>query len=103
MALAAKDHTQDTGSKGLTGHEGSDKSLTGERLERYGRWSGGNAENVSYGKDYGINVVMQLLVDDGVPSRGHRRNLFDPDFTKTGSFSGPHTTQRKMTCIVYAD
>ena len=46
---------------------------------------------------------MQLLVDDGVPSRGHRRNLFDPDFTKTGSFSGPHSTQGKMTCIVYAD
>ena len=43
------------------------------------------------------------MVDDGVPSRGHRRNLFDPDFTMTGSFSGPHTTQRKMTCIDYAD
>ena len=40
------------------GHEGSDKSQTGDRLERYGRWSGGNAENVSYGKDFGINVVM---------------------------------------------
>ena len=46
---------------------------------------------------------MQLLVDDGVTGRGHRRNLFDPDFTKTGNFSGPHTTQGKMTCIVYAD
>ena len=58
MALAAKDHTQDTGSKGLMGHEGSDKSQTSDRLERHGRWSGGNAENVSYGKDFGINVVM---------------------------------------------
>ena len=87
----------------MTGHQGSDGSDTSDRLERYGRWSGGIAENISYGKDYGINVVMQLLVDDGVPSRAHRRNLFDEDFTVTGIFSGPHKTMLKMTCINYAD
>ena len=46
---------------------------------------------------------MQLLVDDGVPNRSHRRNLFDEDFTVTGIFSGSHKTHRKMTCIDYAD
>ena len=103
MAMAARDHTMDHGTKGLTGHKGSDGSTTSDRLERYGKWAGGNAENISYGKYFGINVVMQLLVDDGVPGRGHRRNLFDEDYTLTGSLSGEHTTQIKMTCINYAD
>ena len=93
MAMAARDHTVDTGGKGLmTGHEGSDGSDTSDRLERYGHWTGGIAENISYGKEFGINVVLQLLVDDGVPSRAHRRNLFDEDSTVTGIHSGPHTT-----------
>ena len=36
MALAALDHVNDTGPKGLTGHDGSDGCKLSDRLDRYG-------------------------------------------------------------------
>ena len=45
---------------------------------------------------------MQLVVDDGVPDRGHRVNLFKPDFMVTGNFSGPHSQYNTMTCSTFA-
>lgn len=44
---------------------------------------------------------MQLFVDDGVASRGHRTNLFS-DSTVTGNASGPHEAYGSMTCATYA-
>ena len=46
---------------------------------------------------------MQLFIDDGVPSRGHRNNLFTDSSNVTGNFSGPHSRYGFMTCITYAN
>ena len=35
-------------------------------------------------------VVVGLLVDDGVPDRGHRFNIFDEDFTTIGVACDSH-------------
>lgn len=47
-------------------------------------------------------VLIQLLVDDGSNSRGHRANILNPEFNFMGSFSGPHKDFGKMTVINYA-
>ena len=51
-------------------------------------------ENLAFGS-YKLNAgkrnVLALLVDDGVPSRGHRDNLFSPNFNIIGSAAGAHT------------
>lgn len=102
MAHACQDHVTDKGEKGQTGHTGSDGSSPYDRMDRYGSWSRWAAENVSYGFESGMDVVMQLLIDDGVTSRGHRTNLFSQYGTVTGVSSGFHLNYKKMSCITYA-
>jgi hypothetical protein len=65
-------------------------------MNRHGIWSGGCAENISYGHDDPFSIVAQLLVDDGVPSRGHRKNLLTPSFQRVGVAVGPHAKYGKM-------
>ena len=47
-------------------------------------------------------IVLQLFIDDGVASRGHRVNLMKPEFTFMGARSGPHGQYNHMTVINYA-
>ncbi|KAM3127860.1 hypothetical protein pb186bvf_020050 [Paramecium bursaria] len=93
---AAQDHVNDTGPKGVVGHTGADKSTMSDRIERYVEWSGNIGENISYGEETGEDIVSQLIVDDGVMSRGHRNNCFSPDYKQVGIAVGTHkqyTTQ----------
>ena len=49
-----------------------------------------------------MDVIMQLVIDDGVQGRGHRVNLFKPDFMVTGNYSGQHSQYETMTCCTFA-
>ena len=103
LARAARLHALDIGPRGALEHVGSDGSRFSERLNRLGTWQGLIAENIgTLGVD-ARQVVLQLLIDDGVPSRGHRHNLFNPDLHQAGAGSAPHRDYRVVTVIDYAD
>jgi len=102
MALAASDHTKDTGPRGMTGHDGSDGTSLANRLEKYGKPVSTYGENLSYGQTTGRDVVIQLLIDDGVASRGHRLNIFNGAFKVVGSAWGEHKQYENMVTIDYA-
>src|ERR1700730_5398693 len=75
MCRSAADHCADQAA-GLTGHGGRDGSNPGKRISRYGAWSSSWGENIAYGKTTARDIVLALIIDDGVRSRGHRKNIF---------------------------
>jgi uncharacterized protein YkwD len=105
LSLAAKDHVTDQSRTGQTGHNGSDRSTPETRMKRYGTFSGSwtLGENIAYGETTGREIVCGLLIDDGVPSRGHRTNIMNKDFTQTGVGIGTHTEYRTSCTITYAN
>jgi uncharacterized protein YkwD len=103
LALAARRHARDLGSRGALEHVSADGSQLSERLNRLGTWLGLIAENISAGEDDARQVVIQLLVDDRVASRGHRKNLFNPGLHQAGAGSAPHGAYQVVTVIDYAD
>ncbi|HUQ16091.1 MAG TPA: CAP domain-containing protein [Gemmatimonadales bacterium] len=102
LAAAAADHIRDQGPIGGLEHRGTDDSDPARRASRYGRWIQGVAENIAYGENPARAVVIQLLVDDGVPDRGHRDNILDPDWGAAGVACGPHRRYRQICVMDYA-
>ncbi|MDR3303959.1 MAG: CAP domain-containing protein [Treponema sp.] len=96
---AAKDHVLDTGPKGITGHTGSDSSTMSGRMNRYGQWGGSAGENISYGEGSGRDIIIQLLIDDGVANRGHRTNNLNKNFGCIGVSIGSHSRYETM-CVL---
>lgn len=102
MSAAASDHVRDHGPRGALGHAGRDGSTPASRISRYGRWFGLVSENIQYGlATSGHDVVADLLIDDGVTGRGHRRNALDPNVRVAGVSCGRHATYGQMCVIVH--
>ena len=99
LYMAACDHMRDQRENGGIGHFGSDGSKPFTRMERYGTWDHCAAENISYGIDDAKMIVISLLIDDGVPDRGHRNNILNPDFTVAGISYGSHPSYGS-TCVI---
>jgi len=102
MTKAARDHVSDTGRRGSVGHEGTDGSTPFDRLERHGSWRHSSGENINYFARDGRECVVQLIIDDGVPGRGHRTNIYSKDFNVVGIASGAHATMEYMVVITFA-
>lgn len=100
VAAAARQHAQAQGPRGDVGH-GPAGSL-GKRLRGQGVWAGLSAENISYGYEDPRDVVRQLIIDSGVPGRGHRRNIFAASYQLAGVACGPHRAYGYMCVIDFA-
>jgi len=102
LAAGARDLARDQRASGATGHVGKDGSTPSDRVGRYGRWDGQLTENVAYGAYEAVTareIVMQLLVDDGVPDRGHRVNVLDPVVRLVGVACEPHR-RFAVVCVI---
>jgi len=101
MSRAAADHCADQANGGF-GHEGRDRSHAGQRIARYGSFSGSWGENISYGKSTARDVVLALIIDDGLPARKHRANIFNPNFNFAGAAFGSHARFGTMCSMDFA-
>ncbi|MEO1389585.1 MAG: CAP domain-containing protein [Cyanobacteria bacterium J06634_6] len=101
IAQAAKSHAHDQRG-GQVGHVSSDGSNFMQRLSRFGVQNAGMGENIAYGSTDAQDVVMKLIIDDGVANRGHRTNIFASDWTSAGAGCGTHAAYRTVCVINYA-
>jgi len=102
LTLAARDHQQDQSRTGQTGHKGSNGSSISDRIERHGTWDRKISENIFYGDTDARSVVLHLVIDDGVPSRGHRINFLDPELKYVGVACGTHKKYRFLCVMNFA-
>ncbi len=96
---AARYHARDTGKHGLVGHTSSDGTTFAKRLPRYVQGWKTMAENCSYGYEDAVRIVGQLLLDQDVPSLGHRKSILNPELEYIGVAIAPHSTYR-FTCVM---
>lgn len=102
LSLAAKDHVDDLGPKGKIGHTGTDGSSVEDRINRHGKWEKTIGENIAMGPRDAHFIVMQLIIDDGVPDRGHRTNIYNGDFLTVGIDTGIHKQYGSMCVMDFA-
>ena len=96
MSRGAADHCASQAG-GAIGH-GNPAS----RMNRYGRWAATWGENISYGKTCARDVVIALIIDDGLPARRHRANIFAAKFNYAGAAYGPHARYGSVCSIDFA-
>jgi hypothetical protein len=102
LSHAAADHVIDTGGIGIMSHTGTDGTNFTKRIARYGTWTGGASEVIDYGARDAMEVILNLLIDDGVANRGHRKSVLDPRWHYVGIACGPHSVLRTMCVIDFA-
>lgn len=103
LSRGARDHVKDQGTTTATGHTGRDNSQVVNRVNRYGTWRTIVGENISYGPNNAEEVVMQLIINDGIPNRSHRQNIFNPVYRVMGVACGQHKRYTVMCVMTYAD
>lgn len=57
------------------------------------------AENCSFGKSTAKDIVLQLLIDEGIASLGHRKNILNEKYTQIGVAFGEHKKYRNC-CVM---
>ena len=95
----ARNHAIDMGETGQQGHNSSDGTSFGKRVMKvYGPHLVG--ENCSYGIQDPQDMVIALLIDDGVKSLGHRKNILNEQFNEIGVSIKPHNSIYKYNSVL---
>jgi uncharacterized protein YkwD len=87
---------------GGIGHIARNGSTPQKRIEKFGDWDICSAEDITYGSFEARQIVIALLIDDGVPDRSHRKNILNPCFHYAGVTFGKHPGYQTICVTDYA-
>lgn len=85
LTKAAQLHADDISqNNGRVSHQSSDGSSFSDRMKKVG-YKACSGENISLGNDQdGLSSLLLLYLDINLPDLGHRKNLFNSNYTKMG-------------------
>ena len=95
LTAVAQGHANKMGKSGRVGHQGFNKRfepLMGNPYNHVG-------ENCSYGYELAIDIVLSLLIDEGISNVGHRKNILNEEFNSVGVAIRPHKGYR-VNCVI---
>ena len=102
LCKSAQEHVNDIGPKGLLLYQSSDGTEPEDRISKYGNYTESLGENIDFGPNDAMGVIISLTLDDGEEQRPHRENLFKEDYHKVGIACGPHKTEFQMCVMDFA-
>ncbi len=103
LSTVAKKHAADMGKIGQIGHKSPDGTTFDKRIRKALPKAGFISENCDYGNSNPLDIVMSLLVDQDVPSLGHRKNILNPVYKRIGVGILPHKKYQINTVMDFAD
>lgn len=83
LLKASRIHAVDLSKQSRISHNASDGRSFRQRMEAAGVTTCAG-ENILEGKSDALKAVILLLIDEGVPDRGHRKSLLNPRFDLLG-------------------
>jgi uncharacterized protein YkwD len=92
----AQEFADKSGKRGSFGH----RQYT-QRYEQYGSHLNYDGENIQYGLKDPAEIVLDLLIDEDIPSLGHRKNLLSEDFSVIGIGFSPHAKMQTITVMAF--
>jgi hypothetical protein len=102
LTRASAELITDQKKNGGIGHITRNGSTPQNRMEKFGDWDICLAEDITYGSFEARQIVIALLIDDGVPDRAHRKNILNPCFRFSGVSFGQHPAYETICAIDYA-
>ena len=96
LSKMALDYSIEAGKRGWTDHVRTDA-----RFKKYAPEFDLTGENLQFGSEDALSMVMDLLIDQDVRSLGHRKNILDPEFTEVGVAFGKHKTFETIGVMVF--
>ena len=102
LQQAAEKHARDIGQSGKYSHQGSDGSNFEDRVGRYGKWRGHLVEVLECDYREPKDILASLLIDDGMPTRPHRKTLLNADVHFEGISIHTHAVFEYVTVMVFS-
>ncbi len=102
LCKSAMEHVMDIGPKGLLSYQSSDGTEPEERISKFGNYVETLGENIDFGPNDAMGVIISLTLDDGETDRPHRENLFKQEYKKLGIACGQHKTEFQLCVMDFA-
>lgn len=104
LQMAAYYHAQDMSSNPnlVFEHTGSNGTNAEERVSLFGKWQGHLIEQIIFGYSSATEILVNMLIDDGLQSRANRRNMLNKGLGYMGIGICPHPLFRYVCVILYA-
>ena len=102
LGFAAQDLVKDIGERGVVTHKDNKGQFTSERIEKYCEWDFCANEVIEVSSKNPKDILISLLVDDGIQNRADRKALFQDTYNYVGIACGPHCEYEIVTVFVFA-